>query len=133
MPNQSRKRERLIMPPQFVASPSEARGIQGPRISLALVFAVVTFLCVLPLALAGFVALRWANVPVSIPALAPGVLIFGAAAWTLILAFLRYIDVTERICPRGRHTPGTIATPWFFALVGVFFLICGIAFTLYSR
>lgn len=121
------------MPPQFVASPSEARGIQGPRISLALVFAFITFLCVLPLAVVGFIALRWANVPISIPAVAPSVLIFGAAGWSLVLAFLRYIDVTERICPPGRHAPGSIATPWFFALVGLFFLICGIAFTFYSR
>lgn len=121
------------MPPQFLASPSEARGIWGPRISLAVVFVFITFACVLPLAVAGFITLSWSSVPISIPPAGPGFLIFGIAAWTIILAILRYIDITERIGPTGRRAPSMFVSPWFFALVGFFFVICGTAFVIYSR
>ena len=130
MPKQPNKRERIIMPPQFIPSPSEQKGFfwrQSPSFAL---FSCATLLLVLVgVVLAGVIG--QINPTFALPVNSEIVFLFGLALWLFIGAALQSSDIQRGVALPSRT--GFIAPPWLIALFGIIVLVVGIVRVLNLR
>jgi hypothetical protein len=131
MPRRNDNGGRIIVPPQFIDSPSERKGFYFQRIPWYGLFSCATIL-VLLIGFGVVVLIKQFNPGSVLPVKGEIVFLFGLAAWLLIASVLQSSDIERGVAIPGRITSGPVP-PWLLALSGIIVLIIGVAQLLNSH